>query len=200
VARQIVAEPTTITGSIGIFGMFPSAEQLAKKMGATFDVVKTNKFADFGGRTLDLPLIGMPILPARPLNAGEKALVQSFIENGYDLFLSRCADGRSKSKEEIDAIGQGRVWTGNQALGLGLVDKTGNLNDAIQLAAEAAGIENYSLKNYPRQKDTYEQLVESLSGMKAYVVKQYLGPDEYSARILKNNLKKHDIRQAIMLD
>ncbi|MDR1369774.1 MAG: signal peptide peptidase SppA [Dysgonamonadaceae bacterium] len=199
-ATQIVAEPTTITGSIGIFGMFPNAEQLAKKMGATFDVAKTNEFADFGGRSLSLPLIGLSILPSRPLNNREQALVQTYIENGYDLFLSRCADGRSKTKEEIDVIGQGRVWTGNQALGLGLVDKIGNLNDAILLAAEASGIDDYDLKNYPAQKGAYEQLLESFGGMKAYAAKQYYGLDEYSSRILMNNLKNHDVRQAIMMD
>ena len=199
-ASKIVAEPTTLTGSIGIFGTFPSAEQLAKRMGATFDVAKTNEFADFGGRALSLPLIGLSLLPARPLNKAEQALVQSYIEIGYDTFLDRCSDGRSKTKEEIDAIGQGHVWTGNQALGLGLVDKVGNLNDAIQLAAEAAGIENYALSNYPAQKGAFEQIMESLGGVKAYTVKQFIGLDEYNNRILMKNLKNHDVRQAIMLD
>ena len=199
-ASKIVAEPSTLTGSIGIFGIFPSAEQLSKRMGATFDVAKTNEFADFGGRALSLPLIGLAILPARQLNAAEQALVQSYIEIGYDTFLDRCADGRSKTKEEIDAIGQGRVWTGNQALGLGLVDKVGSLNDAIQLAAEAAGIEDYKLSSYPAQKGAFEQVMESLGGVKAYSVKQFIGLDEYNNRILMKNLKNHDIRQAIMLD
>ncbi|MDR3061339.1 MAG: signal peptide peptidase SppA [Dysgonamonadaceae bacterium] len=200
-ASKIVAEPTTITGSIGIFGMFPSAEQLSKRMGATFDVVKTNEFADFGGRSLTIPLLGIPLLPARPLNTGEKALIQNYIENGYDLFVSRCADGRSKTKEEIDSIGQGRVWTGNQALALGLVDKVGNINDAIKIAAEAAGIEKYDLRNYPAQKSFYEQILEdSFGGMRSYMVKQFMGLDGYNNMILKNNLKNHDIRQAILLD
>ncbi len=199
-ASKIVAEPTTITGSIGIFGMFPSAAQLAKKMGATFDVAKTNEFADFGGRALSLPLIGLPILPARPLNAGEMALMQSHIEEGYDTFISRCAEGRSKTKEQIDSIGQGRVWTGNQALKLGLIDKVGNINDAVKLAAEAAKVEKYDLSSYPAKKEAFQQLMESFGGMKAYSVKQFIGLDEYTNRILKNNLKNHDVRQAIMLD
>ncbi|GHT71798.1 signal peptide peptidase SppA [Bacteroidia bacterium] len=200
-ASQIVAEPTTITGSIGIFGRFPSAEQLSKRMGATFDVVKTNEFADFGGRALTIPLIGVPILPARPLNTKEKALVQNYIENGYDLFITRCADGRSKTKEEIDSIGQGRVWTGNQALALGLVDKVGNINDAVRIAAEAAGIDSYDLQSYPAQKNFYEQMLEeSFGGMRSYMIKQFMGLDEYNNMILKNNLKNHDVRQAILLD
>jgi protease-4 len=163
--------------------------------------VKTNEFADFGGRSLTIPLLGIPLLPARPLNTGEKALVQNYIENGYDFFVSRCADSRSKTKEAIDSIGQGRVWTGNQALALGLVDKIGNLKDAIKIAAETAGIEKYDLQNYPVQKSFYEQMLEdSFGGVKAYMMKQLMGQDSYNNMILKNNLKNHDIRQAIMPD
>ncbi len=200
-ATKIVAEPTTITGSIGIFGVFPSAEELSKRTGASFDVFKTNEYADFGGRALSEPLFGLSILPARPLNNGEMALLQNYIETGYDTFLDRCATGRSKTKAEIDSIGQGRVWTGNQALARGLVDKTGNLDDAIKLAAETAAIDEYDLQSYPEQKDFFSQLLEeSMGGMQTYFLKQFLGADKYESKILLNNLKNHDVRQAILLD
>ncbi|KAA6307599.1 Protease 4, partial [termite gut metagenome] len=113
-ADCIVAEPTTLTGSIGIFGMIPNAEKLANKVGVKFDVVKTNKYSDFGSLN-------------RPLNTGEQALVQMAINHGYDIFLTRCAEGRNMSKEDIDNIAQGRVWTGAKAKELGLVDELGGI-------------------------------------------------------------------------
>lgn len=151
-ANKILAEPSTLTGSIGIFGMIPDATELAtEKLGLHFDVVKTNKYADFGAPTLMGAL-------ARPFTADEAALMQANIERGYDLFISRVAEGRGISKDSVDAIGQGRVWTGEQAIKLGLVDQLGNLNDAIAEAAKLAELEKYSTDSYPAPTDFIEQL------------------------------------------
>jgi protease-4 len=113
-ADKIVAQPTTITGSIGIFGMIPTFGGLTKKIGVHNETVKTNKFADF------------PSLN-RPFNEEESAIMQQYIENGYDLFLTRCAEGRGIPKDTLAQYAQGRVWTGNQALEIGLVDELGEL-------------------------------------------------------------------------
>lgn len=117
-ADTIVAEPTTLTGSIGIFGMMPNAKGLTEKLGVNFDVVKTNPYADFGNLT-------------RPMNDGEKGLMQMYVNNGYELFLTRCSDGRGISMEELDKIAQGRVWTGSTAKELGLVDELGGLDKGV---------------------------------------------------------------------
>lgn len=146
-ADRILALPTTLTGSIGIFGVLPNAEALYKKVGVKSDVVKTNEFSDFASYD-------------RPMNSQEKALMQAYINQGYELFLSRCADGRKMTKEEIDHVGQGRVWTGAQALELGLVDELGGIDRAIRMAAELEEIENYSIVEYPMQESFFSSLLQ----------------------------------------
>lgn len=138
-ADTIVAEPTTLTGSIGIFGIVPNFESVAKKVGVTIDTEKTNDLADMGNTY-------------RPMTEYEKTLMQKMVEKGYDLFTTRCADGRGMTQEQIDAIGQGRVWTGAMALERGLVDVLGGLDDAIDIAVKKAGVEGYTLKSYPEQE------------------------------------------------
>ena len=138
-ADTIVAEPTTLTGSIGIFGMVPNFQAVTKKIGVNIDIEKTNSLADMGNLY-------------RPMTDNEKALMQKMVEKGYDLFTTRCAEGRGMTQEQIDAIGQGRVWTGSMALERGLVDVLGGLDDAIDIAVKKAGIEKYTLKNYPEQE------------------------------------------------
>ncbi len=138
-ADTIVAEPTTLTGSIGIFGIVPNFESVAKKVGVNIDTEKTNDLADMGNTY-------------RPMTEYEKALMQKMVEKGYDLFTTRCADGRGMTQEQIDAIGQGRVWTGAMALERGLVDVLGGLDDAIDIAVKKAGVEGYTLKSYPEQE------------------------------------------------
>ena len=138
-ADTIVAEPTTLTGSIGIFGMVPNFQAVTKKIGVNIDIEKTNSLADMGSGF-------------RPMTETEKALMQKTVEQGYDLFTTRCAEGRGMTQEQIDAIGQGRVWTGTMALERGLVDILGGLDDAIEIAVEKAGIEQYTLKSYPEQE------------------------------------------------
>jgi protease-4 len=162
-ADTIVAEPTTLTGSIGIFGLVPYVEKLTKKIGVAADVVKTNEFADFGDLT-------------RPMNSAEQQKMQANVERGYDLFLTRCADGRGKTKEEIDQVGQGRVWTGSMAIDLGLVDVLGGLDTALDIAIEKAGVEAYTIQNYPGEKSFIETLMESTSkGMDAYIRTRVMG-------------------------
>ena len=147
-ADCIVANSTTLTGSIGIFGMFPVAEKLLKeKIGLDFDVVKTNKLADMGSF-------------ARSFRPEESAIMQSYVNDGYDLFLKRCADGRKMSVEDIDKIGQGRVWTGSKAKELGLVDEIGDLDKAIAIAAQRAGLDEYSVNSYPEESDFMTKLLE----------------------------------------
>ncbi|MDO4163942.1 MAG: signal peptide peptidase SppA [Bacteroides sp.] len=145
-ADTIVAEATTLTGSIGIFGMVPNVKGLTDKLGLHFDVVKTNTYADFG--TL-----------GRPMNEGEKAAMQTYVNDGYDLFLTRCSDGRHISKEALDKIAQGRVWTGSTAKELGLVDELGGLDKAMEIAIAKAGVETYTVQSYPAKESWMNSLM-----------------------------------------
>ena len=185
-ASWIVAEPTTLTGSIGVFGIIPNVEGLMGKVGLTTDVEKTNKYADF----LNL---------SRSLNTDEKGLLQNYVEKGYDIFLTRCAEGRDKTKAGIDSIGQGRVWTGEQALKLGLVDELGGLDKAIEVAAQKAELEKYATKHYPKQKDFFTLLFEeSMGGMKINLLKSLMSETEFRHYSLIKNLGKQDNIQARM--
>lgn len=150
-ADTIVAEPTTLTGSIGIFGMMPNAKGLTEKLGVNFDVVKTNPYADFGNLT-------------RPMNDGEKGLMQMYVNKGYELFLTRCSDGRDISMEELDKIAQGRVWTGSTAKELGLVDELGGLDKALEIAIAKAGVDAYTVMNYPKKEGFLESLMNTNPG------------------------------------
>ena len=163
-ADTIVADPTTLTGSIGIFGMFPNAKGLADKIGVDFDVVKTNRYADFGMLT-------------RPMNDGEKGLVQMYVNRGYDLFLTRCSEGRGISKEELDKIAQGRVWTGSTAKELGLVDELGGLDRALEIAINKADVEAYTVMSYPKKESFFESLINTNPGnyIKARMLKGTMG-------------------------
>lgn len=150
-ADYIIAESTTLTGSIGIFGIVPDASELiTDKLGVHFDGVKTNRLADMG--TL-----------ARPLNTEERALFQNMINNGYNLFIKRCADGRKMNIEEMQKIAEGRVWTGKNAKILGLVDELGGINTAIETAAKLADIQDYIVEKYPEQEDFWATLLSTTS-------------------------------------
>ncbi len=146
-ADYIIAEPTTLTGSIGIFGMIPDASELLNdKLGLHFDVVKTNAASDFGAQ-------------GRPFNAQEAAAMQAYVNNGYRQFLSRVAAGRGMKAEDVDKIAQGRVWTGRQALGIKLVDRLGTLDDAIAEAAKRAKIQDYAISTYPEKASWMDQFL-----------------------------------------
>lgn len=148
-ADYIVAEPTTLTGSIGIFGMVPDAsELLTEKLGLHFDVVKTNVAYDFGAM-------------GRGINPQEAEAMQAYVNNGYRLFLQRVADGRKMKPEDVDKIAQGRVWTGRQALQIRLVDKLGTLEDAIAEAARRAKVKDYSVTYSPAPSNWYDQFLAS---------------------------------------
>ena len=151
-ARKILAEPTTITGSIGVFGLIPNAEKLLNdKMGVTFEYIGTGKNSDMG--RID-----------RPLTSNQKEYIGSIIDKIYDTFLTRVADGREMTKEDVHAVAQGRVWTGKMAKEVGLVDQLGGLEDAIAVAAEEAGLKDYRLKELPKSKDPIVEMVAKFQG------------------------------------
>lgn len=150
-ADYIYAEPTTLTGSIGIFGMFPNAGKLLNdKLGVHFSTVKTNAMSDFGDIT-------------RAFTPEERAMAQAYIDKGYDLFTRRCADGRKMQQNEIKAIGEGRIWTGAHAQKIGLVDELGSLNDAIEKAKKLAKIDDATVMVYPAKTSTLESILGSLT-------------------------------------
>ena len=150
-ADYIYAEPTTLTGSIGIFGMFPNAGKLLNdKLGVHFSTVKTNAMSDFGDVT-------------RAFTPEERAMAQAYINKGYDLFTRRCADGRKMHQNEIKAIGEGRIWTGAHAQKIGLVDELGSLNDAIEKAKKLAKIDDATVMVYPAKTSTLEGILGSLT-------------------------------------
>jgi len=163
-ADSIFAEPNTITGSIGIFAVLPNMQKFFNdKLGITFDGVKTGKYADLGD-------------VSRPLTPEEHAILQNEVDRGYDDFTKAVAAGRHKTQAYINSIGQGRVWTGEQAITNGLVDRLGNINDAIKSAARMAKIKNYKLKAYPDQKSFLNKFGFDMNAqMKAHFVKSELG-------------------------
>ncbi|QKJ30524.1 signal peptide peptidase SppA [Mucilaginibacter mali] len=162
-ADSIIAEPNTITGSIGIFAILPNMQKLFNdKLGVTFDGVKTGKYADLG----DI---------SRPLTPEEHAILQNQVNRGYDDFTKHVADGRKKTQQYINSIGQGRVWTGTQAIKLGLVDRLGNINDAVNMAAKKAKVTDYKLVTYPEQKSIFNKFGQGLTA-------------EVKTRMLQNEL------------
>jgi protease-4 len=198
-ASKIISSPATLTGSIGIFGLFPSGAKIAEKIGASYDGIATNKNALLGESVLSLPFLGTGLLPARALSESEFAMLQAYIERGYDAFLSRCAEGRGMSKEALDSIAQGRVWVGSDALEIGLADSIGGIGAAVDMAASLAGIEEYSIDEYPRSKDPIERFFEEIfKQAKARSMEFLLGKDGYEAKLLLDALGNYDYRQAVM--
>ena len=150
-ANYIITEPTTLTGSIGIFGMFPDVSQLlTQKLGVKFSEVKTNKHSAFGA-------------VSRPLNAEETAMLEKYIDRGYNLFRQRVADGRKLSVDQVEQIAQGRVWLGSDALPIKLVDAIGSLDDAVKKAAELAKLKEYHATSYPEEEDWLSNLFNSVT-------------------------------------
>ncbi|MDE0471391.1 MAG: signal peptide peptidase SppA [Ekhidna sp.] len=151
-ADTIIAQPNTITGSIGIFGMwFNFGEFLENKIGITHDVVKTGEHSDIYTLT-------------RPLRDSERAIIQRGVNEGYETFTQKAADARGMTQDQLKQYAGGRVWSGEQALENGLIDQLGGFNDAINLAVDAAGIEdNYSISYYPKEKPFFEEFIEKMS-------------------------------------
>lgn len=183
-ANSIVAQPTTITGSIGIFGMIPNLEGTTNKIGVHTETVKTNEFADFGNLT-------------RPFNEKEKQLMQNYVETGYDLFLTRCAEGRNMDKETLAQYAEGRVWTGNQAKEIGLVDELGGIEKAIDIAANMANLgKSYVVFEYPKLTSPIEELLNpAKEELAAKTIKNYLG-ESFELFMLLKNIKDQDYIQA----
>ena len=181
-ANYIMAEPTTITGSIGIFGMFPDVSGLlTEKLGVKFDEVKTNKHAAFGTM-------------ARPFNAEEMALLEQYIGRGYELFRKRVADGRKQSVEAVEEIAQGRVWLANDALKIKLVDELGGLDKAIEKAAKLAKLKEYHATDYPEPASWMDDLLSMTTDKNNYLDEQlratlgeYYEPFTYIKNISKQN-------------
>lgn len=147
-ADYIFAEPTTLTGSIGIFGTVPNLSQVLDKVGLDYDGVSTNRHSDL---QVNMVYKGM--------NTEEYAMMQAMVERGYDLFTRRCAEGRHTTQDAIKQIGEGRVWLGKDAIGIGLVDTLGNIDDAIRKAVELADIPDYQVVYYPETTDPLEDLL-----------------------------------------
>jgi protease-4 len=187
-ADKIISEANTLTGSIGVFGIFPNATGLFDKMDLTTDVVKTNIYSDYG----DI---------SRPMRDDEKALMQGYVEHIYDVFLTRCSEGRGLTKEEIDNVGQGRVWTGEQALGRGLVDEIGDLHRAVEVAAELAGLTDYGVKTILGSSDPLtEYLKKQISDIKVTAIKNALGEDWELFQILKTVKQTSGIQARLPYD
>jgi signal peptide peptidase sppA, 67K type len=163
-ANWIVAEPTTITGSIGIFGMFPDVSNLFReKLGLKFDEVKTNKYADFGTR-------------ARPFTEEEMSYLSQYVNRGYKLFRHRVAEGRKMTDNQVEKIAQGHVFTGQDAQKIGLVDQLGGLDVAVAKAAQLAKLANYRTSAYPEADDVLDQILKQVK------------PDTYLSDELRANL------------
>ncbi len=170
-ADKIFAEPTTITGSIGVFGTIPNISELAKNIGINAEQVATNE------NSTEYSLF-------EPMTPQFREVITEGIETTYQTFLTRVAEGRNISVARADSLAQGRVWSGIEAKELGLIDELGSLNDAVEAAADLADIPSYSIRRYPRYKSNFEMLMEDLSGAKARVqedmIKSELGEDGFS--------------------
>jgi protease-4 len=151
-ADTILAQPNTITGSIGVFGVLMNAQKMMNnKLGIMIDTAKTNRFADLG-------------TPFRPLTSLERDIVQNGVNEIYEDFITKVGQGRGMTTAQVDSIGQGRVWSGEDALENGLVDLLGGIDDAVKIAAGMADVENYRVVEYPAQKDPIEQMIKEISG------------------------------------
>ena len=188
-ADSIFAQPNTITGSIGVFGlMFNAQDMLRNKLGVTIDTYNTGNYSDLGSMT-------------RPMTDSERVIMQSFVEQTYATFTGRVADGRSMSVADVDSIGQGRVWSGTDALQLGLVDALGGINDAVAAAAQKAGLKNYRIANYPEMKTTFESILEDFSGESTTkAIESTIGTDIEYLKTLQRIRKMNGIQARFIYD
>lgn len=188
-ADKIFAEASTITGSIGVFGLIPNMKGMFNnKLGINIDRVNTNQFSD-----------GMT--PFRPLEAQERVALKSMIEDIYGDFTQKVADGRGMTQAEVDSIGQGRVWTGINAKKIGLVDEIGGLNDAIAAAVEAADLEDYRIIELPEQEDPFEKMVKEFSNeVRVQVLGQEIGKAEHYYRNIKSVIGTRGVYTRVPVD
>jgi protease-4 len=188
-ASKIYAQPNTLTGSIGVFGIVPNLEKMFKdKLGITFDVIKTNKYSDY-------------ITVSRALQPYETKVLTNQIENIYQVFVGHVAEGRKMNKADVDSIGQGRVWSGVDGKRIGLVDELGGLDKAIEGAAKLAGLSEYKIVNYPKFKDPFTQIIERLSGDdNSSQIKQMLGENYVYYEYLQNLKSQKGIQARMTFD
>lgn len=186
-ASWIVAQPNTLTGSIGIFAVIPDLSGLVTtKLGVRFDEVKTNRNSTFGN------------LMARPFNAEEKAMLQASVNRGYSLFRQRVADGRRLPVESVEKIAQGRVWLATDALNIKLVDQLGGIDDAVKKAAQLAKLKDYYTSDYPAAASWMDNLLNSMSSSGTYLdeqLRQTLG-DFYQPFTMLRSIDKREAIQA----
>lgn len=163
-ADSIFVQPNTITGSIGVFGIIPNFQNLLNnKLGVTFDGVKTGQYADIMSTN-------------RPLTAGERFIIQNDVNHVYDTFIGRVADGRKKTKAQVDSVGGGHVWVGTDAVKIGLADRLGSFNDAIKSAAKKAKIKDYKVVEYPEKIDPFKAFMSNAKeNVSIYYTKKELG-------------------------
>jgi protease-4 len=183
-ADTIVANPTTLTGSIGVFGMIPNLKRFYKEnFGISMDTVNTNKYSDMG--------------ISRKLSLFEKNKIQEGVEEIYEVFLSRVADGRNMTTDAVDEIGQGRIWSGNDAKSIGLVDVYGGIEKAIEIAGDLAKIEEFRIISLPKKKDPLTTLVNDFAEMKiSKILFDGFGFLKYQQIKNLKQLKKEDRIQA----
>lgn len=190
-ADAIVAHPNTITGSIGVFGVFPNMKNLFEnKFGITVDTVNTNKHSDI-------------LSPFRPVAKEESEVIQKWIENVYADFIAKVGKGRNMEVAAVDSIGQGRVWSGIDAKRIGLVDEFGGIKDAIALAAKKAEMEKYSILELPKQKEPFEDLLTTIFDEEAMVqkgLKKELGTTYENYQRLKNAMKYKGVQMRLPYD
>ncbi|MEO8150490.1 MAG: signal peptide peptidase SppA [Bacteroidia bacterium] len=188
-ADKIVAQPNTITGSIGVFGLLFNMQKLFNnKLGLTFDTYKTGPYGDLG-------------LPTRPLTESERMKMQNSVERVYDTFTKRVADGRHINQADVDSIGQGRVWSGNDALRIGLVDTLGNLGDAIKIAARLSKTDKYRIYELPEQKDTFQEIIKELNGdVQSSFIKNELGDNAKYYQSIKQLVTRQGIQMRMDFD
>lgn len=188
-ADAIVSNHTTLTGSIGVFGlMFNNEKLMNQKLGITFDGIKTNKYADIGN-------------PHRKMRADEKEIIQQGVEDVYKTFITHVGEGRKMTTKAVDEIGQGRVWSGINAKQIGLIDEFGGIQKAIKMAAEKAGLEDYKLLELPQQKDAFEQLLSQMvDNAKVHFLKKELGENYKIYGKIKDLQKSQGIQAKMPYD
>ena len=188
-ADKIVADEKTITGSIGVYGVIPNAQGLMNnKLGITFDRVQTNKHSGL-----------MSVF--KPLTAEERDIIQIGVEKVYTDFITKVADGRGMTKEQVDSIGQGRVWMGLDALKIGLVDEIGGMDRAIEIAQKSAKLDTYDLVSYPKLEDPFEKLLEKLTlNIETRVLNNALGNEHKYYKKLQSVTQQSGIMARMAFD
>ncbi|MBY0543045.1 MAG: signal peptide peptidase SppA [Sphingobacteriaceae bacterium] len=188
-ADSIFVQPNTITGSIGVFGIIPNLQNLLNnKLGITFDGVKTGQYADIMTTT-------------RPLTSGERFIIQNDVNHVYDSFITRVADGRKKTKAQVDSIGGGHVWIGTDAVKIGLADRLGSFRDAITAAAKKAKIQDYKVVEYPEKIDPIKSfLANAKENISIYYTQKELGENYLIYKKMQNAIKNSGIQARMDYD